>query len=35
MDQLKVKKGPLQRLKMTLSVLALIIVAACSKVEGG
>lgn len=34
MDQIKVKKSPLQRLKMTLGVLALIIVAACSKVDG-
>ncbi|WP_110931458.1 metal ABC transporter solute-binding protein, Zn/Mn family [Paenibacillus bouchesdurhonensis] len=34
MDQLKVKKSPLQRVKMTLGVLALIIVAACSKVDG-
>ncbi|AZK46244.1 metal ABC transporter solute-binding protein, Zn/Mn family [Paenibacillus lentus] len=34
MDQLKVKKSPFQRVKMTLGVLALIIVAACSKVDG-
>ncbi|WP_019635885.1 metal ABC transporter solute-binding protein, Zn/Mn family [Paenibacillus fonticola] len=34
MNQYKVKKGPLQRFKMTLGVLALIIVAACSKVDG-
>lgn len=34
MEQIRVKKSPLQRAKITLSVLALIIVAACSKVEG-
>jgi manganese/zinc/iron transport system substrate-binding protein len=33
-EQLQVKKGPLQRAKMTLGVLALIILAACSKVDG-
>lgn len=32
-DQLPVKKGPFQRLKMTLGVVALIIIAACSKVD--
>lgn len=35
MDKIQVKKSPLQRAKMTLSILALIVVAACSKVEGG
>ncbi|WP_334077802.1 metal ABC transporter solute-binding protein, Zn/Mn family [Paenibacillus sanfengchensis] len=34
MNEIKVKKSPLQRAKMTLGVLALIILAACSKVEG-
>ncbi|GGG01128.1 metal ABC transporter solute-binding protein, Zn/Mn family [Paenibacillus aceti] len=34
MEQIRVKKSPLQRAKITLSVLVLIIVAACSKVEG-
>ncbi|MEF2968496.1 zinc ABC transporter substrate-binding protein [Paenibacillus sp. M1] len=34
MEEIKVKKGPLQRTKMTLSILALIVIAACSKVEG-
>ncbi|WP_055105879.1 metal ABC transporter solute-binding protein, Zn/Mn family [Paenibacillus ihumii] len=34
MERQKIKKSPLQRFKMTLGVLALIIVAACSKVEG-
>ncbi|WP_348772950.1 zinc ABC transporter substrate-binding protein [Paenibacillus sp. Marseille-P2973] len=34
MDELKVKKSPLQRAKMTLSILAFIVIAACSKVEG-
>ncbi|HEY4391378.1 MAG TPA: zinc ABC transporter substrate-binding protein [Paenibacillus sp.] len=34
MEQIRVKKGPLQRAKITLSVLVLVIVAACSKVEG-
>lgn len=34
MNELKVKKSPIQRVKITLSVLTLIIVAACSKVEG-
>ncbi|MNW40784.1 Periplasmic zinc-binding protein TroA precursor [compost metagenome] len=34
MEKLKVKKSPMQRAKMTLSVLVLILVAACSKVEG-
>lgn len=34
MGQISVKKGPLQRAKITLSVLVLVIVAACSKVEG-
>jgi len=34
MEQISVKKGPLQRAKITLSVLVLVIVAACSKVEG-
>lgn len=34
MNELKVKKSPLERAKMTLGVLALIIIAACSKVEG-
>lgn len=33
MEQLPVKKGPFQRLKMTLGVVALIIIAACTKVE--
>lgn len=33
MDQIPVKKGPFQRLKMTLGVVALIILAACTKVE--
>ncbi|WP_410772035.1 metal ABC transporter solute-binding protein, Zn/Mn family [Fontibacillus sp. BL9] len=32
--EIKVKKSPMQRAKMTLSVLALIVIAACSKVEG-
>lgn len=32
-DQLPVKKGPFERLKMTLGVVALIIIAACSKVD--
>lgn len=35
MDKIQVKKSPLQRAKMTLSILALIVIAACSKVEGG
>ena len=34
MDELKVKKSPLERAKITLGVLALIVLAACSKVEG-
>ncbi|MNI30361.1 Periplasmic zinc-binding protein TroA precursor [compost metagenome] len=34
MEKLKVKKSPMQRAKMTLSILVLILVAACSKVEG-
>lgn len=34
MEELKVKKSPMQRAKITLSVLAMIIIAACSKVEG-
>ncbi|MGG6310186.1 metal ABC transporter solute-binding protein, Zn/Mn family [Paenibacillus macerans] len=34
MDEVRVKKSPLQRAKMTLGVLALIILGACSKVEG-
>lgn len=34
MDELKVKKSPFERAKMTLGVLALIVLAACSKVEG-
>jgi manganese/zinc/iron transport system substrate-binding protein len=34
MEQISVKKGPLRRAKLTLSVLVLVIVAACSKVEG-
>jgi manganese/zinc/iron transport system substrate-binding protein len=34
MDELKVKKSPLERAKITLCVLALIVLAACSKVEG-
>ncbi|MNO38733.1 Periplasmic zinc-binding protein TroA precursor [compost metagenome] len=34
MEELKVKKSPIQRAKMTLSVLVLILVAACSKVDG-
>jgi len=35
MNEIKVKKSPLQRAKMTLGILALIVLAACSKVEGG
>lgn len=34
MSEVKVKKSPFQRAKMTLGVLALIVLAACSKVEG-
>lgn len=34
MNELKVKKSPLERAKLTLSILALIVVAACSKVDG-
>lgn len=34
MEELKVKKSPIQRAKMTLSIIVLIIVAACSKVDG-
>ncbi|MCM3700647.1 metal ABC transporter solute-binding protein, Zn/Mn family [Paenibacillus macerans] len=33
-DEWKIKKSPFQRAKMTLGMLALIILAACSKVEG-
>ncbi|MGG3456434.1 metal ABC transporter solute-binding protein, Zn/Mn family [Paenibacillus rhizolycopersici] len=34
MDEMKMKKSPFERAKMTLGVLALIVLAACSKVEG-
>ena len=34
MDELKMKKSPFERAKMTLGVLALIVLAACSKAEG-
>ncbi|CAM4380587.1 zinc ABC transporter substrate-binding protein [Paenibacillus phoenicis] len=34
MDEMRIKKSPFERAKMTLGVLALIVLAACSKVEG-